>query len=291
MSTIKRFDFTSVLGWSVSRYDRFLNCKRQYFYDYYSKFEKEIPYEKINFLKSLTSKVLESGNIVHDAIRDVLERLKKSSKPINKDKLFKYVFTMTENYCKSKFFFESYYKKEVVMVPEIFDKVKVCIEEFISSQTFDWILNKAIDQRSEWIIEPEGFGETRIGSLKAYCKVDFLFPIDNKVYIFDWKTGKPNEKKHSKQLTGYSLWAGYHFNKFACDISAAVVYLFPKYNVKKINIAEEDIKKFEQTVEKESNEMYGYLLDVESNIPKDKKEFPINKNKLCDYCNYQELCK
>ena len=66
------------------RYDRFSNCKRQYFYDYYAKYDKDNPL-KIQFPKSLTSKALETGNIVHDIIRDMLIAFKKL-KPINKDK-------------------------------------------------------------------------------------------------------------------------------------------------------------------------------------------------------------
>ena len=51
---IKKFPFTSILGWSVSRYDIFNNCKRQYYYFYYGKFDKEFPVSKINELKTLT---------------------------------------------------------------------------------------------------------------------------------------------------------------------------------------------------------------------------------------------
>ena len=54
MPKIKRFAYTDILGWSISRYDKFLNCKRQYFYDYYGKFDKEFSLEKIQQLKALT---------------------------------------------------------------------------------------------------------------------------------------------------------------------------------------------------------------------------------------------
>ena len=77
---IKKFPFTSILGWSVSRYDIFNNCKRQYYYSYYGKFDKDFPTVKINELKSLTSVALETGNIVHDIICILLKRLQILSK-------------------------------------------------------------------------------------------------------------------------------------------------------------------------------------------------------------------
>ncbi|WP_413906290.1 PD-(D/E)XK nuclease family protein [Candidatus Endomicrobiellum trichonymphae] len=291
MKYIKKFNYTSILGWSVSRYDRFSNCKRQYFYDYYPKFDKDTPLEKIRFLKSLTSRDLETGNIVHDIIRDMFKRYQKSTKPLNKDRFFKYSYYITENYCSSKTFFEHHYNSEIILVPPIYAKVKNILENFINSSRFTWIEKNAFSKSSEWIIEPEGFGETRINDLKAFCKVDFLFPVADKIYIMDWKTGKPNQKKHSKQLTGYALWANYHFGKKIGDILPIIVYLYPQYDEKSVEINDCSLTEFAKTVATETQDMYGYLTDIEKNIPKDKKEFPLNDNKfLCKYCSYKEIC-
>lgn len=292
MIAIKKFPYTDILGWSVSRYDRFSNCKRQYFYDYYAKYDKEIPLDKIQTLKTLTSKALETGNIVHDIIRDMLRRFQKSSKPVNKDKFFKYAFDMTEKYCNSKTFFESYYGGEVISVQEIYQKVKTILENFIFSSRFAWIEENAVPESAQWIIEPDGFGETRINDMKAFCKVDFLFPVKDKIYIMDWKTGKADDVKHSKQLTGYSLWANYHFGKKAEDIVPVVVYLYPQYNEKSIKISGGAISAFAQAVEDETKEMYGFLSNIEKNIPKEKIEFPVTeKTFFCKYCSYREICK
>ena len=291
MNEIKRFPYTDILGWSVSRYDKFSNCKRQYFYDYYAKYDKDNPFEKIQMLKSLTSKALETGNIVHDVIRDMLERFRKSSKPINKDKFFKYAFDMTQKYCSSKIFFESYYGNEIISPSEIYAKVKIMLENFIESKRFKWIEKYAVPQSALWVIEPAGFGETRINDYKAFCKVDFLFPVEDKIYILDWKTGKPDEAKHLKQLTGYSLWANYHFAKPACDIFPSIVYLFPEYSEKSVSVDAQKIEDFAVNVEKETKEMYSYLSDINKNIPKEKKAFPLaERDFFCKYCNYREIC-
>ncbi|MDR0978158.1 MAG: PD-(D/E)XK nuclease family protein [Endomicrobium sp.] len=291
MNEIKKFLYTDILGWSVSRYDRFSNCKRQYFYDYYAKYDKENPVEKIIFLKRLTSKALEVGNIVHDIIRDMLLRFQKSSKPINKEKFFKYTSNLTDNYCSNKIFFEHYYNGDLISVPEIYLKVKNILEKFLNSRRFLWIEKNAAAESSKWIIEPPGFGETRINNYKAFCKVDFLFPTGGKIYIMDWKTGKADDIKHSKQLTGYSLWASYHFKKKASDIIPAVAYLCPDYRERNIKIDDASIIKFANTVESETKDMYEYLIDIEKNIPKNKEEFFVTPNRFfCKYCNYKEIC-
>lgn len=291
MNEIKRFKYTDILGWSISRYDKFLNCKRHYFYDYYAKYDKDVPTEKLLFLKSLTSKALETGNIIHDIVRDVLTRYKKSTKPINKDKLFKYVFDMTKKYCSSKTFFEQYYNGEIIYVDEVYTKVKNILLNLLQSQRFAWIEKNAIKQLDKWIIEPDGFGETRINNLKAFCKVDFLFPVEDKIYILDWKTGKADEKKHSKQLLGYALWASYNFEIKVENIVPIVVYLYPYYNEKNVQISDFKMTELAYTVEKETKDMYEYLTDIEKNIPKDKKEFSLTSNIFyCKYCSYKEIC-
>jgi CRISPR/Cas system-associated exonuclease Cas4 (RecB family) len=291
MKDIKTFNYTEILGWSISRYEKFSNCKRQYFYDYYAKFDKEMPLEKIQFLKSLTSKPLETGNIVHDIIRDLLRRYQKITKPVNMDKFLKYSFKITEKYCCSKTFFEHYYNGEIILPSKIYVKVKDTLENFLNSSRFTWIKKNAVPQSFKWIIEPEGFGEFRIKKYKAFCKVDFLFPILDKVYIMDWKTGKPDVKKHLKQLTGYTLWASYHFNKEADDIVPIIVYLYPQYKENNVKIDSNSILEFENIVVYETKNMYEYLADIEKNIPKDKKEFPFTNNSiLCRYCNYKEIC-
>jgi len=288
---IKKFPFTNILGWSVSRYDVFTNCKRQYFYSYYYKFDKEV--EKIQKLRSLTSFALETGNIVHDSIRDLLVRMQKTTKPISRPKFLQYVKTMAENYCNKKTFSEVYYKqKESITAEDIFPQASKIVENFLTSKRLKWIFEVASPESKNWIIEPGGYGETRIDNYKAYCKVDFLIPVKDKIYILDWKTGKQDISKHSRQLIGYSLWASYHFNTNAQNITSTVVYLSPTYDEKTIELTDEMLVKFKQQVEDETKQMYEYLKDIENNIPKEKDCFEKTDNEFfCKYCNFRELCK
>ncbi|MBW1803859.1 MAG: PD-(D/E)XK nuclease family protein, partial [Deltaproteobacteria bacterium] len=129
MYKIKRFDFTPILGWSVSRYDMFQSCKRQYFYAYYGKYDIIIPVWKINALKQMTSVPLETGNIANDIIEVLLTRLQKTDDPIDTYRFVDYVRRKTEEYCKAKIFSEIYYSEiKSVSVDGIFETVKMCLD-------------------------------------------------------------------------------------------------------------------------------------------------------------------
>lgn len=288
---IKRFEFTSQLGWSVSRYDLFKICKRQYYYVYYSKYDPVYPKIKIDKLKKMTSIPLETGNIVHDVLKTLLERLQRNENKIDTERFFDYARRKTVEYCKSKTFEEVYYCKiQKLTIDEIVEKVKICLENFLNSGRLDWLFHKAVKNKIEWVIEPPGFGETRIEGMKAYCKVDFLFPVEDNLFIIDWKTGKPDSYKHNKQLIGYTSWASFHLDKDPVNITPVIAYLSPFYDELQVSINEFDIQEFASRIRVETEEMYSYCVNVEENIPKDKEVFVKTQNRLCDYCNFKELC-
>jgi len=293
MYDVKRFDFTPILGWSVSRYDVFQLCKRQYFYTYYGKYDTIIPEWKINTLKKMTSIPLEIGNIAHDIIEVLLTRLQKTDDPIDTHRFADYVRRKTEDYCNAKIFSEIYYTEiNRIDADDIFKTVKMCLDNLLGSERFEWLKKEALLNKDHWIIEPGGYGETRIDEMKAYCKVDFLFPVNKNVFILDWKTGKPLPNKHVKQLKGYSSWASFHFSKNPTEIIPIIAYLKPAYSETEVIFNEFDLEEFSIQVRNETQEMHAFCDNVEKNIPKNKAEFKKTENKVyCRYCNFRELCE
>lgn len=293
MKTIRRFEYTPILGWSVSRYGKFSLCKRQYYYDYYAKYDKVFPRQKIDELKRMTSIPLEIGNIVHHIIKGLLERLLKSEKPIDKTRFLNFAKRKTEELCSSKTFMEIYYNEITnINTDEVFDKIQNSLNNFLNSDRYNWLTKKAISHKENWLIEPSRYGEARMNGMKVYCKVDFLFPLNDDIYIIDWKTGKPDEEKHRKQLLGYVSWSSYHFEKDPTVIIPIIAYLQPSYEEIEMKFTEPDIQSFAIQIKKEREEMYSFCSDVEENVPKDKEEFiKTTSTVVCGYCNYRELCK
>jgi hypothetical protein len=281
------------LGWSISRYDKFINCKRRYFYDYYSKFDLEIPLDKIQRLKNLTSKALEIGNIVHMIIKTILKRYQITNQPINMDKLFQYTFNVIKKNCTTKMFFETHYYHEKIILTDIYTKVKICLNNFLNSKRFKWIINNKVimSKNHQWIIDPEGYGDLIISNYKIFCKVDFLFPLDKKLCIIDWKTGKKIKTKHYKQLIVYLLWAHISFKQNVHNIVSIVSYLYPQYDEQIVTITKDYIGQLMKVIISETQQMYKYLIDIETNIPKPKENFQLTTNRFhCKYCNYKEIC-
>jgi PD-(D/E)XK nuclease superfamily len=289
--TYQTYSFSPILGWSISRYEVFDKCKRQYFYAYYSKFAVNVPSYKIQQLKNLTSFPLEIGNVVHDVLEAFLRRLQKSDSDIDERRFIGFARQKAQDYFSSKTFIEDYYESlEAPSFDEAFVKISKCLDNFIKSPCFSWIFMKAITNKENWLIEPPGFGETRLNGLKAYCKMDFLFPVGNEFHILDWKTGNKDHYKHSNQLIGYAAATHNNFNVPWKDIFPKIVYLFPEFEEFELDL-KEDVSLFFDKVKRQTEEMYAFCADVNQNIPLPIEAFALSPSKsACTFCNFQELC-
>lgn len=289
---IRRFEYTDILGWSHSRYNTFTTCKRKYYYTYYGQRDRE-NIIKINFLRSLTSVALEIGNISHQIIKVLLTRIQKSAQEIDREKFADFSLRKAKEIFDIKQFQEVYYKDrgDVDFESEIFEPVITGLTNFLESDRLQWLFEEALTEKDEWLIEPEGFGECRIDNMKAYCKVDFLFPLGDEIHVIDWKTGKVDSTKHSDQLKGYVTWVAFHFGKSYEQIKPTVAYLLPEYSENSLVIDEFEITDFSIQIRKQTDQMYEYCIDPEANTPLAIDQFPLTKNlRICKYCNFRELC-
>jgi hypothetical protein len=292
MSAVKRFSYTPILGWSATRYDTFSICKRKYFYQYYAKYDPELPRRRIDSFKNLVSIPLEIGSVTHKVIEVLLNRLKRSDEEIDLSKFFDFTERTIERRLDTNKFDEVVYGQlEEVGLVELLPTVRGCLENLLDSERFGWLMEEAIATRSEWVIDPPGYGESRMDDLKVYCKVDFMFPIGERLHIVDWKTGKEDAEKHRKQLLGYSTWASFHFEVAADHVDPSIAYLQPEYREVHETFNTFDLENFAIQVRAETEEMYEYCRDVKNNIPRDKSEFAkVDMEAICSYCNFRALC-
>lgn len=289
---VKTYPFSEILGWSASRYDVFSYCKRKYYYSYYAKFDPEFERSRIDRLKKLTTIPLETGSLTHDIIAAILQRIQKSSEPLNHEKLFNVIRSNTEKACKEKTFFETYYHvMDSIPIEPLAARVQEFVFHFLDSERFGWIRTRSNAHKGQWIIEPEGYGETRIAGLKAYCKVDFLLPDGDEIHILDWKTGKKDPEKHRKQLLGYSLYARDQFNCQQERIKPLVAYLKDGYEEESLILQPGEVAEFETIVKNETEAMYEFNSNTRTNRPKEKEVFTKTTNvAFCNSCEFKELC-
>ncbi|MBN1980154.1 MAG: PD-(D/E)XK nuclease family protein [Chitinivibrionales bacterium] len=286
------YNFTPILGWSNSRYELFDKCKRGYFYTYYSKYVPDVAAYKIDILKNLTSVALEVGNIIHEVIEAFLYRLQKSDSAIDEKRFFSFARAKTEEFFAKKTFLETYYHTcEAIDQDAALKKIDTCLSNFLTSPIYTWIFMKAMTNKQNWMIEPKGYGETRLQGIKAYCKMDFLFPVDDSVYILDWKTGKKDAVKHKTQLIGYAAAAANNFNLTVQTISPKIIYLWPQYDEYEITLSSSLFDEFFEKVQLQTTAMLALCVDSQKNIPLPIDRFPMQPSAgTCKFCNYQELC-
>ncbi len=295
LQRLRKFEFTDILGWSYSRYSTFQQCKRKYYYEYYKKRDIE-NLAKIQVLRELTTVPLEIGNISHKLIQALLSRLRKSAEEIDREKFYDYARRLTFDVCKEKHFEDVYYgKRDAVNIEaEVLEPVSFAMKNFLLSDRLQWLFEEALVTKNDWIIEfdeKNKFGECRIDNLKAYCKVDFMFPVDEKLHILDWKTGREDYAKHSIQLRGYAGWANFQFDTDYSQISTTVAYLLPEYKETSVNLNEYDIDDFAMQVREQTDAMYEYCEVPELNIPLPKENFEMTPLvNFCKTCKYRELC-
>jgi len=286
------FPFTKVLGWSISRYELFDKCKRQYFYTYYSKFVPGVPHYKMVQLRDLTSVALETGNVVHDVIEAFLQRLQKSDSDIDEQRFFDFARAKAGEYLGRKTCIEIYYHQcESIDMEKVYAKINSCLKNFIGSPVYSWIFMKAITNKKDWMIEPPGYGETRLEGMKAYCKMDFLMPVGGEVHILDWKTGQKDPAKHGAQLKGYAAAAAANFGVPWSKIFPKIVYLHPAYDELELQLDHNGFDAFVAGIREQTATMHACCSNVKENIPLAMEAFPMKPSPgLCRYCKYQELC-
>ena len=290
--TIQEFPYTPILGWSLSRYDLFSLCKRKYFFHYYTKYDRDIPVRRLNRFKELVTLPLEVGSIVHEVIEVLLNRLRTTAEAIDRPRFITFADQAIEHSRQGKAFEEVVYgEMDAVAVDHLQPKVHACLENLLASDRFRWLVEEAAPASGQWIVDPPGYGETRLDGLKVYVKVDVLFPLGEEIHILDWKTGKTDPGKHRKQLVGYATWASIHFGIDPARVRPTLAYLYPAYEEVQQSFTSADLQSFAVQVRAETNEMYEYCRDIEQNIPLDKDAFPrIEDERICAQCAFRGVC-
>ncbi len=106
---LRRYDFTYILGWSISRYDTFSLCRRRYYYSYYGKYDPDYHRERIARLKNLTNVPMETGSIFHEMTATLLRRFLKSDAELDRGRFFEHARQLTEKTCSEREFEEVYF--------------------------------------------------------------------------------------------------------------------------------------------------------------------------------------
>jgi hypothetical protein len=170
------------------------------------------------------------------------------------------------------------------------EPVRQCLETFLASDRYGWVREQlAADPRC--VIEPPGYGEARLQGMKIYAKVDALIEAGGQLVIFDWKSGRQDIEKHTRQLLGYAAWAQDNLQVSAEQIRCMLAYLQPQYAEIEKQPSGDELEGLAREVAAETAQMQTLCQDPERNIPLAKEAFPLTDNfGYCRHCQFRELC-
>jgi CRISPR/Cas system-associated exonuclease Cas4 (RecB family) len=122
--------------------------------------------------------------------------------------------------------------------------------------------------------------------------MDFIFIKDDKIHIIDWKTGKKDEKKHTKQLLAYALAVkGLNPTVKSEEILPKSVYVNGIYEELSPDITDEKLTNVADTIMSQTQEMQKFCLNIKENVPLSIENFYKTSNEtICKMCEFQELC-
>ena len=214
--------FKNEFSWSVSRDAIFRKCHRMYYFQYYGSWEGwEIDADDrtrmIYILKQLQNRQMWAGKKVHECIENVIMEIQEGINKIDVlQKMENTLDLMRKEFLSSKnkkyltdpktcALFEHEYD---LAVPETewksnADNVVECLKLFFDSEVYKEILKLTENQ---WL-EMEQFSYFYLNDIKIYAVLDFAFRRNDKIIIYDWKTGKEDTEKDRFQLACYGLFA------------------------------------------------------------------------------------
>lgn len=300
-------------SWSISRIKTIKSCLREYYYTYYGShrgWDPEASYEqKYSWrLKKLTNIWLAFGDVIHKAIKNIIDFKKNNiDKEIDVDALKEFVRTNLNiivkqssrkdsilrwnEYPKGNMLLEYYYdgKLEREDILEIKERIEQCVENIFESKTF-FDINKG-EYLDILEVDEGNFDYFFHEGVKVFALIDLLYlDNDRNIVIVDWKTGKQNEEDR-EQLLVYLLYVMEKYNVPVEKVKGRVEYLLQGEHVE-YSFTNDDVEHIKNRISLEINVINALLVDENNNIPKDKDTFIMcDEDFKCNKCKYRRLCK
>jgi CRISPR/Cas system-associated exonuclease Cas4 (RecB family) len=309
--------FQNSFSWSKSRDEKFRECPRQYYFHHYGSWggweaSADPKVRELYILKSLKSRHMWMGEVVHHAIENALKHYQQTKEMPTDSFLTQITQRMRREFRESKTgeyrkrpnkvlgLYEHEYGLEIADAKwaELHDSARRCFTTFTNIifparvkpiPVEDW---KLIETLQDFQFE---------GSL-IYVKIDFAYIQRGSpdgglggragsptLVIVDWKTGRTEDVDNEIQLDCYGL--------FSRD--------FFKIPVEKIQTVESNVNSGKETTRKMieakmdfakhylRNSIAGMkrlLADPAKNVAREE-DFPFTDNEqTCRYCNFKKVC-
>lgn len=172
------------------------------------------------------------------------------------------------------------------------DRAKQCISNFVGSVLPELRHVSPADEVPVATVEagdPESF---EFNGVKVYAIPDYVFRRDNRVHIYDWKSGK-QRAKHMEQVALYGLWAHEKHDVPADRVTVHIEYLASDTREER-GLSESVLDGVRERIAGSVQDMTEYLVDgdMARNEPVPREEWDLAPDQgPCRMCSFFELCE
>jgi len=301
-------------SYSPSQWGQFETCPRQYWFSRYGSWggwEKNCPplTREIYRLKKLSNRYLWSGSRVHEAISNILKSFQAGNPVDPESEKQKLLLRMRQDFRDSKnllpgeipakgsYRFIEHDDHEMAIIDsawkEIVEKSIIALENFFSSEPWEWIRSLGADclLRTDEILESIPFRTDGV-EFPVYLSIDLAINDPDGLIILDWKTGKPNPKNHQPQLDLYAYYAVKKFDRSPDTIRTGAIYISsPDRKVILGYSSEEIMEETHSRIETHTRTILSKIQDPLNGIA-DKDGFtPIPGAYSCKSCFFRRVCE
>lgn len=300
-------DLVNKLIWSFSRREMFESCRRRYYYHYYLSWGGWDCYASKRAKSAYRLKKIQNmdayvGSQVHDQISRLAGYLSEGKRidPDESGMLQKLDWAFQSSRANQwrqdikryPKFWDDYYGKGISSEreEELKQKMVTCLHAFIASPMYARMIQYADQIEWLWIDNPlSKFIPTfTINDFEVYSKLDLAIRLAEKVYIFDFKTGKPTNTE-ADQIISYSLFALERWKLEPERISAQVIGLHPKFTPRAYPVTPDSLNMVSSVIRTSYAEMRS-LVDT-NNCAREEDFSKTSNGSSCRHCNFLELCQ
>lgn len=292
-------------SWSKSRDETFRECLRKYYFQYYGFwggwYENAKPRVRhIYILKQLQTRQMWGGDHVHRRIERILSDVRRGFElPAVEKSIEVTLQAMREDFKASRAkqylknpkkscgLFEHEYAQQVPDEEwkKNADNVALCLRNFYASDVLKTIRGLPAAQ---WL-ELEERSSFALDGLKIFVQLDFAFRNENRIVIYDWKTGR--EPGHNEiQLACYVLYAVQKWKVTPSQVTAVEFHL-PTATETRHEVDQEKLETIRTHIRDSAEEMLVPLTDPENNVAGDEDAFDFTEDdRACRRCNFLKVC-
>ncbi len=291
-------------SWSVSRDNTFRDCPRKYWFNYYGYWSGWEPdadkrTRQIYVLKQLQNRHTWVGDVVHECIRHSLLNVSRGIPVLPVDEILE----LTRNRMRADFrssraggyhnnpkscgLFEHEYDIEISNEEWQSRAAQVdhCLRNFYASEAWEQLRQLPPDR----FLEIENFSEFRLDDKKIVIKLDCCVRGDDRIEVWDWKTGRGEPAEHRLQLACYAFYASYRYGVPITHVDMKRFELFHN-RVEEDVIGERAAEELLSYLRGSIKDMQALLVDPANNRAQEDDFAKVARRDVCYFCNFLRVC-